>query len=99
MSAAFRTTALDPGSAARAGLLQTPHGAVETPAFMPVASQGTVKALTHDQLEALGADIILLNSYHLSLRPGLEDIEALLVHLNDLTVEVEGKENVRVFCE
>ena len=77
MSAAFRTTAQDPGSAARAGLLETPHGTVETPAFMPVASQGTVKGLTHAQVEALGADIILLNSYHLFLRPGVEDIEAL----------------------
>ena len=77
MSAAFRTTARDPHSAARAGLLETPHGVVETPAFMPVASQGTVKALTHAQVEGLGADIILLNSYHLFLRPGVDDIEAL----------------------
>jgi len=77
MSAAFRTTAQDPSSAARTGILETPHGAVETPAFMPVASQGTVKALTHAQVESLGAEIILLNSYHLFLRPGVDDIEAL----------------------
>jgi queuine tRNA-ribosyltransferase len=77
MSPRFRTVARDPGSAARAGLLETPHGEVETPAFMPVASQGTVKALTHALAESLGAQIILLNSYHLSLRPGLETIEAL----------------------
>jgi queuine tRNA-ribosyltransferase len=77
MSQNFRTTAEDPGSAARAAVLETPHGAVETPAFMPVASQGTVKALTHDQVEALGAQIILLNSYHLLLRPGVETIESL----------------------
>ena len=77
MSDAFRTTAQDPLSAARTGLLETPHGTVETPAFMPVASQGTVKALTHAQLESLGAEIILLNSYHLFLRPGVDDIEAL----------------------
>jgi queuine tRNA-ribosyltransferase len=77
MSAAFRTTAKDPSSAARTGILETPHGAVETPAFMPVASQGTVKALTHAQVESLGADILLLNSYHLFLRPGVEDIEAM----------------------
>jgi queuine tRNA-ribosyltransferase len=77
MSAAFRTTAQDPRSAARTGILETPHGDVETPAFMPVASQGTVKALTHDQVESLGAGIILLNSYHLFLRPGVDDIEAL----------------------
>ena len=77
MSAAFRTTAQDPNSAARTGILETPHGAVQTPAFMPVASQGTVKALTHAQVESLGAEIILLNSYHLFLRPGVDDIEAL----------------------
>ncbi|OGD13027.1 MAG: tRNA guanosine(34) transglycosylase Tgt [Candidatus Aminicenantes bacterium RBG_16_66_30] len=77
MSAAFRTTAQDPHSAARTGILETPHGAVQTPAFMPVASQGTVKALTHAQVESLGAEIILLNSYHLFLRPGVDDIEAL----------------------
>ena len=77
MSAAFRTTAKDPLSAARTGLLETPHGAVETPAFMPVASQGTVKGLTHAQVESLGAEILLLNSYHLSLRPGVDDIEAM----------------------
>jgi len=77
MIAAFRTTARDPHSAARTGLLETPHGIVDTPAFMPVASQGTVKALTHAQVEGLGADIILLNSYHLFLRPGVDDIEAL----------------------
>jgi queuine tRNA-ribosyltransferase len=77
MSQRFRTTAEDPGSAARAGLLETPHGTVETPAFMPVASQGTVKALTHAQVESVGAEIILLNSYHLSLRPGVDAIEAM----------------------
>ncbi len=77
MSDAFRTTARDPLSSARTGRLETPHGAVETPAFMPVASQGTVKALTHAQVESLGAEIILLNSYHLFLRPGVDAIEAL----------------------
>jgi queuine tRNA-ribosyltransferase len=77
MSQRFRTTAQDPGSAARTGLLETPHGTVETPAFMPVASQGTVKAMTHALVESLGAQIILLNSYHLCLRPGVETIEAM----------------------
>jgi queuine tRNA-ribosyltransferase len=77
MTAPFRVTAQDPGSAARAGRLETPHGSVETPAFMPVASQGTVKALTHAQVEGLGADILLVNSYHLFLRPGVETVEAL----------------------
>jgi queuine tRNA-ribosyltransferase len=77
MMAAFRTTAHDPASAARTGLLETPHGTVETPAFMPVASQGTVKGLTHAQVESLGAQILLVNSYHMFLRPGVETVEAL----------------------
>jgi queuine tRNA-ribosyltransferase len=77
MNAAFRTTSEDPRSAARTGLLETPHGTVETPAFMPVGSQGTVKALTHAQVEALGAQIILVNSYHLSLRPGADAVAAM----------------------
>ncbi len=58
---------------ARAGLLQTPHGSLTTPLFAPVGTQATVKALTPDQLEALGATLILANTYHLYLRPG-EDI-------------------------
>ncbi len=77
MSATFRVTSRDPGSAARCGILETPHGPVETPAFMPVGSQGTVKGLTHAQVEALGAQIMLVNSYHLSLRPGVETVEAM----------------------
>src|SRR5262245_54994182 len=63
--------------AARAGLLHTPHGAVETPAFMPVGTQATVKGLTPDQLRAAGARIVLGNTYHLALRPGDELIAAL----------------------
>jgi queuine tRNA-ribosyltransferase len=77
MNAAFLTTAEDPHSAARTARLETPHGAVETPAFMPVGSQGTVKGLTHAQVEGLGAQILLLNSYHLFLRPGVEDVESM----------------------
>jgi len=77
MTPAFRTTAQDPLSAARTGLLETAHGTVETPAFMPVASQGTVKGLTHAQVESLGAGIVLVNSYHLFLRPGVDTVEAL----------------------
>ncbi len=77
MSAAFRLTAQDAASAARTGLLETPHGTVETPAFMPVGSQGTVKGLTHAQVESLGAEIMLVNSYHMALRPGVEAVETL----------------------
>ncbi len=77
MSSAFRVTSQDPGSAARTGLLETAHGTVETPAFMPVASQGTVKGLTRAQVESLGAEIVLVNSYHLFLRPGVDTVEAM----------------------
>jgi len=57
-------------SGARAGTIQTPHGPVRTPVFMPVGTQASVKALTPDELRALGAEIILGNAYHLYLRPG-----------------------------
>ena len=60
---------------ARAGVIETPHGAVNTPAFMPVATQGSVKGVTPQELRGLGADIILGNTYHLYLRPGIEVIE------------------------
>jgi queuine tRNA-ribosyltransferase len=55
---------------ARRGLLTTPHGIVETPAFMPVGTQGAVKGVTFRDLESLGAEILLSNTYHLYLRPG-----------------------------
>jgi len=77
MTKSFTVTARASGSSARTGLLSTAHGTVETPAFMPVASQGTVKGLTHDVLERMGAQIILINSYHLYLRPGADTIEKL----------------------
>ena len=57
---------------ARAGVMHTPHGDVETPAFMPVGTQATVKAMTPEELEAIGAQIILGNTYHLHLRPGAD---------------------------
>ena len=72
MKDTFRIIAQDTSSSARAGEIMTPHGVVETPAFAPVASQGTVKALLHRQVEDLGAQVILINAYHLYLRPGLE---------------------------
>jgi queuine tRNA-ribosyltransferase len=62
---------------ARLGRLETPHGVVETPVFMPVGTQGTVKGLTPDQVRAAGAQIILGNTYHLTLRPGDEVIAEL----------------------
>ena len=57
---------------ARAGILRTPHGQVETPVFMPVGTQATVKSLSSGDLEALGSPIILGNTYHLAMRPGHE---------------------------
>ncbi|MDQ1409638.1 MAG: queuine tRNA-ribosyltransferase [Acidobacteriaceae bacterium] len=62
---------------ARRGLLTTPHGQIETPAFMPVGTAATIKALTHEALDELGASIILANTYHLYLRPGHELIRKL----------------------
>ena len=76
MTRTFEITAADPRSKARMGRILTPHGAIETPAFAPVASQGTVKALLHEQVQGLGAQLILVNAYHLYLRPGLETIAA-----------------------
>ena len=60
---------------ARAGLLTTPHGFVETPIFMPVGTQATVKSLTPAQLEEIGVQILLSNTYHLYLRPGADLVE------------------------
>ena len=65
------------GGHARAGTLHTPHGDVPTPAFMPVATQGSVKALDPADLRAIGAAIVLGNTYHLYLRPGAEVVEKL----------------------
>lgn len=62
----------DPRSMARLGCLHTPHGAVETPVFMPVGTQATVKAMAPNELEAMGARILLSNTYHLYLRPGAD---------------------------
>ncbi len=73
----FELLANDPGSAARLGRLDTPHGAVDTPVFMPVGTQATVKGLTVDQIRSTGAGLILGNTYHLALRPGGERIERL----------------------
>jgi queuine tRNA-ribosyltransferase len=62
---------------ARAGTFHTPHGAVATPVFMPVGTQATVKTLTPDEVEGLGASMILANTYHLFLRPGHALVEEL----------------------
>lgn len=57
---------------ARAGIITTPHGNIETPVFMPVGTQSTVKAMTYDQVRACGTEISLANTYHLFLRPGAD---------------------------
>ncbi|MEW6448662.1 MAG: tRNA guanosine(34) transglycosylase Tgt [Bacillota bacterium] len=71
---ALRFEILKQDGAARRGRLFLPHGAVETPVFMPVGTQGTVKAMTPEELRALGTQMILGNTYHLYLRPGYEII-------------------------
>lgn len=69
----FTLQTTDPGSSARAGVLQTDHGEIQTPIFMPVGTVGTVKAIAQDQLrDIVKAQIILGNTYHLYLRPGLD---------------------------
>ncbi len=77
MAEPFQLLKTDPATAARGGRLPTRHGPVETPAFMPVGTQGTVKALTPAHLREIGAQIILGNTYHLNLRPGSEVIREL----------------------
>jgi len=72
MPFAFQTGSRDPGTRARRGAFATRHGRVETPAFMPVGTRATVTGLTPDDLVALGARIVLANTYHLMLRPGPE---------------------------
>ncbi|MHB8501847.1 MAG: tRNA guanosine(34) transglycosylase Tgt [Candidatus Acidiferrales bacterium] len=76
MSFSFEVAKTDP-TGARRGVLNTPHGAVQTPFFMPVGTQATVKCLRNEALEELGAEIILANTYHLYLRPGHEAVRKL----------------------
>jgi len=74
MTSHFEIQTRDRSTQARTGLLRTAHGEIETPCFMPVGTQGTVKAMTPLELRGLGAQIILGNTYHLMIRPGLEVI-------------------------
>jgi len=76
-SFAFHLDAADPDTAARAGRWVTPHGVVETPAFMPVGTLATVKGLLPEQLRNAGAQMVLGNTYHLALRPGPEIVKEL----------------------
>ena len=72
----FPFTLLETDQHARRGTLQLPHGAVQTPCFMPVGTYGSVKGITPAELHELGAQVVLGNTFHLYLRPGLEVIEA-----------------------
>ena len=72
---AFRTS--HESGAARLGLFTTPHGPIETPAFMPVATQGTIKGLSVDEVAAAGGRMMLSNAFHLYLRPGDHMVRAL----------------------
>lgn len=73
----FKILSQDPESGARIGTFKTPHGVIETPVFMPVGTKATVKTMKPHELEELGAQIILANTYHLYLRPGHQIIEKL----------------------
>jgi queuine tRNA-ribosyltransferase len=75
-SFSFKILARDPDTVARNGTITTAHGNFETPAFMPVGTQGTIKAVTPAQLKELGAQIILSNTYHIYLKPGTDVINA-----------------------
>lgn len=77
MSHNFQIVETCPRSGARAGTLSTPHGLVQTPLFLPVGSQGTVKTLIPEELKSIGVKMVLSNTYHLYLRPGVEVIEGL----------------------
>src|SRR3954467_14867393 len=77
MSMSFTFEIAATAGAARAGLFSTPHGPVETPAFMPVGTLATVKALDPDDLVQMGASMILGNAYHLHLRPGDEIVREM----------------------
>lgn len=77
MPFAFELIKKDPNTGARLGKMLTPHGPIDTPAFMPVGTQGTVKSLRPDDLQTCGAQIILGNTYHLYLRPSHETIRKL----------------------
>jgi queuine tRNA-ribosyltransferase len=73
----FRFSILATDGAARRGEIATPHGTIRTPAFMPVGTSATVKAMYPEQLRAAGTDVVLANTYHLMLRPGAERVAAL----------------------
>ena len=74
MAFTFTLAAESSETEARAGLIETERGRVHTPAFMPVGTQATVKAMTVDDLEIVGTELLVCNTYHLMVRPGEEII-------------------------
>ena len=70
-------TLLKESGSARRGVLKTRHGDIQTPIFMPVGTQATVKGMTPAQIEAVGSQIILGNTYHLNIRPGSELVQEM----------------------
>jgi len=77
MTFSFTLDAQDSSTAARAGRMRTGHGEVETPVFMPVGTSGSVKSLSPDEVSGAGANIILANTYHLMLRPGVDTVRRM----------------------
>jgi queuine tRNA-ribosyltransferase len=73
----FEILKKDKATAARSGVIHTAHGTVETPAFMPVATQGSVKAMTPEEIATLGFEILVVNAYHMYLRPGHKTVKEL----------------------
>jgi len=73
----FEIVKKDKDTGARVGRIHTSHGTVETPAFMPVATQGSVKAMTPDEIEDMGFELLVVNAYHMYLRPGHKKVEEL----------------------
>ena len=82
MTGMFRFDVLSQDGAARAGLITTPRGKIRTPAFMPVGTAATVKAMHPESVKALGADIVLANTYHLMLRPGRSESQRSAACIN-----------------
>src|SRR3989338_5475933 len=70
----FKIIAKDPKTNARSGVFKTPHGDVETPAFMPVATKGSVKTVAPDELHQIGTQAVIANALHLTVRPGEDKI-------------------------
>lgn len=73
----YDIVAEDPNTHARAGILHTPHGDIETPIFMPVGTKANVKGIPTETVKGLGAQIVLANTYHLAMRPGADLIDEL----------------------